>query len=111
MSAPPRKITVTDHGLLRYIERAYGVDLEKVRDEIADKVKAAVGVGAASLSQQGLTFILDYTSGVAWVKTVVPNQSAAAARLRAKITKGVTPRRHADSKSEYHKRVRRGDAY
>ncbi len=34
-------VPVTDHAVLRYMERAMGLDVERVREEIARKVEAA----------------------------------------------------------------------
>jgi hypothetical protein len=52
------KPDVTDHAVLRYLERAKGFDIEAVRQEIAQIVAPAVAVGATAFSANGLTFPL-----------------------------------------------------
>jgi hypothetical protein len=42
------KIKVTDHALIRYIERVKGINLDDVRAEIARQAKPAIKAGAAS---------------------------------------------------------------
>lgn len=49
---------VTDHAVLRYLERARGVDVEAARAEIAAKVARGVAAGAAFVTHDGLRFVI-----------------------------------------------------
>lgn len=54
------KQIVTDHALVRYIERVLGVNLQEVRRAIlTDSIKAAVKGGAASVTIDGFTYIIE----------------------------------------------------
>ena len=48
---------VSDHAVVRYLERVDGVDIEKVRAHIADVCRVAVAAGALSLKSNGMQFI------------------------------------------------------
>jgi hypothetical protein len=50
---------VTDHAVLRYLERAKDFDIEAVRAHIAITCAAAASVGAANLPAEGVKFALD----------------------------------------------------
>lgn len=48
---------VTDHALVRYMERAYGFDMGKLRDEILTRERiGAINAGASRIKVNGLTF-------------------------------------------------------
>lgn len=50
---------MTDHALLRYIERVYKVDVEKIRDDaVTDMVKAAIAAGANVIHIDGVKFLI-----------------------------------------------------
>jgi len=86
-----RTITVSDHALIRYLERVKGFDLDAVRDEIADAVGPLAGNGATKCSVDGTTFILD-----GWkVLTIVEGRSPQASQVRgsAKMGRSVRMRR------------------
>ncbi|MGS4945179.1 hypothetical protein ACVDG3_06845 [Meridianimarinicoccus sp. RP-17] len=55
----PRRPHVTDHAVLRYMERVMGYDIEAVRALIATQVETAVAVGACGLKKDGFTFRLE----------------------------------------------------
>jgi hypothetical protein len=65
------KIIVSDHALLRYIERVRGFDLDKLRLEIADTVHIATLGGASSVSRGGFKYVLAYNQGKCPVVTTV----------------------------------------
>jgi hypothetical protein len=71
---------VTDHCLLRYIERVKGVDLDVLRAEIVAIVGPAVKCGATSVSSAGFTYCLAPTGAV---KTIVPGATPNGARMKA----------------------------
>jgi hypothetical protein len=52
MTVPP----VSDHAVLRYLERAKGFDLEKVRQHIASLCAAPVKAGANCVRVEGVKF-------------------------------------------------------
>lgn len=47
---------VTDHALMRYLDRALGLDLEAYRREIALRCAAAVKMGASGLTVDGIRY-------------------------------------------------------
>lgn len=62
------QISITDHALLRYIERVQGVDLDKLRDHIRREIEPAVKMKAKNITIDGFIYHL---SG-AVLKTVSP---------------------------------------
>jgi hypothetical protein len=65
------KVNVSDHALVRYVERVYGIDLETVRKAIEDAALPAASVKAASYINDGWKYVLSYPCpGVATVVTV-----------------------------------------
>ena len=64
------KVLVTDHALVRYLERVYEVDLDKVRCAIADVVREPAKVGAARVVRDGVTYALSKDKGAMVVTTV-----------------------------------------
>jgi len=65
-----REVKVTDHAVLRYLERARGFDIEQVRRHVAALCAPAIKVGARSLRAEGVKFEF---SRIGTVVTVVPN--------------------------------------
>lgn len=49
---------VTDHAVLRYLERVYGVDVEAFRRELGYKVDAALEAGANATIADGIRYVL-----------------------------------------------------
>ena len=60
---------ITDHAILRYMERALKLDLSRIRQEIESKVKLAAAAGAKRVTVDGLTFCL--SAGGTCVTTVL----------------------------------------
>lgn len=58
MSMDPSKdpIRVTDHAVLRYLERAMGLNIEVVRDHILQLCVAPASFGAVCVRAEGLRF-------------------------------------------------------
>lgn len=48
---------VTDHALLRYLQRARGIDIELIRDHVALLCAPAVNVGAKNLCHDEVTYV------------------------------------------------------
>lgn len=60
---------VTEHAVLRYMERVLGLDVEGVRKHILDTCTPAIMVGASSLKTEGVRFeFVNYA-----VTTVLPD--------------------------------------
>ena len=53
------KITVSDHAILRYIERHYGLSLDPIREKITALVRGPVAVGASSHTVDDITFCFE----------------------------------------------------
>lgn len=49
---------VTDHAVLRYLERVRGVDVEAVRCELGQKVGGALEAGASATIVNGFRYVL-----------------------------------------------------
>ena len=64
---PPRH-PVTDHAIVRYLERVQGWNIEMVREHIADLTCAAIEVGASAKIIDG--FAYKFTNGR--VVTIMP---------------------------------------
>ena len=65
-------VTVTDHALIRYLERVAEFDLDAVRSLIAQRVKPAIAAGASGITIDGATYVLDG----AIVVSIVPGRRA-----------------------------------
>jgi hypothetical protein len=50
------RVQVSDHAVLRYMERAMGLDIETLRLEIGHKVDAAARAGACGLTVDAVNF-------------------------------------------------------
>lgn len=69
MTAP---IRVTDHAVVRYLERARGFDIEAIRKHIAE-VCVAAHVGATCVRSEGVRFGITHNETGPVVTTVTPN--------------------------------------
>lgn len=70
-------IRVTDHAVLRYLERAMGLNIEVVREHILAVCGGAAAFGAVSVRAEGLRF--EIRSGAITTVTpdhVLPNRTA-----------------------------------
>ncbi len=52
------QIRVTDHAVIRYLERVEGVDIAALRLEIARRVERGVDLGAGAVLVDGLRYCL-----------------------------------------------------
>lgn len=50
---------VTDHAVLRYLERVKGVDIDAVRDELGRVVDRAIELGAGAAVVDGVKYVLN----------------------------------------------------
>lgn len=55
MSVP----VVTDHAVLRYLERAHGLDVEHFRAHIRELVTLGAAAGATGVIVEGVKFVLE----------------------------------------------------
>lgn len=69
------RIVVSDHALVRYLERVVGLDVEAARRLIVEQVQLGASLGAAGVSVGGHTYVLDHTIGRVAVTTVLPRPS------------------------------------
>lgn len=63
-------VTVTDHCVLRYLERAMGLNIEIVREHILTICSGAAAFGAVSVRAEGLRFEIHNNR----IITVTPDQ-------------------------------------
>lgn len=52
-------VQVTDHAVLRYLERAMGLNIEVVREHILGICVSAASFGAVAVRSEGLKFVID----------------------------------------------------
>lgn len=57
------RVHVSDHALLRWLERVEGVDVEAIRRRIAKAVRRGAEEGAEGIRFEGVTFKLQYNPG------------------------------------------------
>lgn len=78
-----KRITVSDHALVRYIERVHGIDIDQLREIVADLVREAAEVGATKFSVDGFTYAIAHQriGNEAVVTTVLPGASPTMANL------------------------------
>jgi hypothetical protein len=56
-SRPAEDVHITDHALLRYVERVFGIDVDAVRREIlTDGVARCIELGASTITVNGIQF-------------------------------------------------------
>jgi hypothetical protein len=53
-----RRVRVTDHALVRFLERAGGFDIERLRKEIEKKVYRSAPDGATGIKVDGVQFVI-----------------------------------------------------
>ena len=82
MSAPH----VTDHAVLRYLERVYGVDIAGVRKRIARDAEQGCEAGAGAIIVDGTRYVLEGYN-VITVSGRNRRMTARAARWKAKRAK------------------------
>lgn len=82
MAMPP-KVIVSEHAILRYVERILGLDLVQLKAKLERQVRAAAQAGASSFTEDGATFVFETTpTGEICLVTV----------LTDKMRKGTHPR-------------------
>ena len=67
------RVVITDHALLRYLERVGGFEIEKLRQELAARLRPFVGVGRGAVIIDGHAYVMDRNSDKgALLVTVLP---------------------------------------
>ena len=51
-----KPIPVTDHAVLRYLERVAGVDVEAIRNRIHDQIKGPLAANASGVISNGIAY-------------------------------------------------------
>lgn len=77
-SAGAEPVRITDHAVLRYMERAMGLNVEIVREHIKQVCSGAAAIGAVCVRSEGMRF--EIVNGA--VVTVVGDQQAPGAATR-----------------------------
>lgn len=54
------RLTVSDHAVLRYLERIGGFNIQRLKREIADRLQPAVDAGAGGIVIDGHSFVIEY---------------------------------------------------
>jgi hypothetical protein len=49
---------VTDHAVIRYLERVLGLDVDGLRDKIAEDIRPALRTGASAITKQGFKYMI-----------------------------------------------------
>lgn len=82
------KVTVTDHALIRYLERVLEIDVEALRRKLADEVMPGAVSGAKSYRAAGAVFVMerDASRRHVTVVTVVTNDMREGMKGRAHYT-------------------------
>lgn len=74
MKRRPRPVIVTDHAVLRYIERRHGLDVEALRAEIAASCATGAAYGAHYVLADGVRYVLRSDGPAAVCVTVLARQ-------------------------------------
>lgn len=53
-----RKPTITDHALVRYLERKHGIDMEALRKAILSDIGATLELGVSSVTIEGIRYVV-----------------------------------------------------
>jgi hypothetical protein len=78
-----RRIIVSDHAVLRYLERIIGLDLDQIRAKLASEIAAAAATGARTVTTQGTTYVFEKTpNGDICVVTVLTEKMRRATHHR-----------------------------
>lgn len=65
------RVNVTDHAVLRYLQRARGVDVEAVRRHVAELATNGARLGATGVTIENVKLVLRYRDGAAHVVTAL----------------------------------------
>jgi hypothetical protein len=76
------KIRVTDHAVVRYLERELKIDVDSIRAHIAALVEPAAQIGATGLKVDNVKFVIcaenkdgEFSPNIVCVPTVLPRRT------------------------------------
>lgn len=75
------RVSVTDHAVVRYLERVGGFDIDTLRREIARRVQAAANAGASTVTIDGAVFVIVAGDNGPTVTTVMTRDQVTQARV------------------------------
>lgn len=78
------EVNVTDHALVRYLERALGLNMDSARWAIQHATREAVAAGASSVRVGGLTYVIHGDSVVTIIDGKWQNHRATFERPEAR---------------------------
>lgn len=78
---------VTDHAVLRYLERVKGIDIDAVRDELGRVVDRAIELGAGAAIVDGVKYVLNDKTIVTCTEVKQVPLRGRAMRRRARAAK------------------------
>lgn len=93
-------LVITDHAVLRWIERVYGIDLAAIRAEIRALAEPAASLGATKVSTNGVTIEIAASArygGDKVVTTILPAEKPGVAHIGARTA--ASTGRHANPPS------------
>lgn len=64
-------IHITDHAVLRYLERAYGLDVDAVRRHLSGRVINGARLGAIGVTVENVKLVLRENAGDIYVVTAL----------------------------------------
>ena len=67
-----KRLIVTDHAVLRYLERLGGFNIAGLRRDIAARLQPAADAGARGVVIDGHSFVIDHSENGPVVVTVLP---------------------------------------
>lgn len=76
--------TVTDHAVLRYLERVYGVDVKGIRKRIALSTEVARKAGASAAISDGVKYALSPNGRVTTVTGITKPMTNRGERWKAR---------------------------
>tara|TARA_R110002020_G_scaffold185004_3_gene382485 strand:+ start:2229 stop:2486 length:258 start_codon:yes stop_codon:yes gene_type:complete len=83
MKRRPTIVSVSDHAVLRYLEREHGIDVDVVRAHLAAKAQPGAELGATAVQVERVKLVVrSITEGYATVVTVLERRTASTSRDR-----------------------------
>ncbi len=69
-----KRLPVTDHAVLRYLERMGYVDVEAVRAHIHAETRDAINAGASKITSKGVEYRINHGKVVTLMPSAKPNR-------------------------------------
>lgn len=105
-------LDVSEHAVIRWLERVYKIDIEAIREEIRAAATPAASLGASKVSTQGVTICIGVSreTGEKLVTTILPCGSPGVvqdSQARGKGYQGANGKHSPNSRAETGKWERR----